>query len=123
MTTDQLPATDRVGADSYVERHILRILGLASTVLIATATLTYHALEDWSLVDSFYFSVVAISTVGFGDLTPSSDGSKLFTVLYLAMGIAVVTSFVNARLKSHARDISQRLADSDSPRSDVHRSG
>jgi hypothetical protein len=114
MTTDQLHGGRQTSSASYVERHILRILGVTSAVLIATATLTYHALEDWSLVDSFYFSVVAISTVGFGDLTPSSDASKLFTVLYLGTGIAVVTTFVSARLKSHARDITQGMADRDS---------
>ncbi len=84
---------------SYLERHVLRILSVASLLLIATATVVYHLLEDWSLVDSFYFSTVAISTVGFGDLAPSTDASKLFTVLYLALGISVVTTFFNARLK------------------------
>ena len=100
--------------------------GLPLLIVVAVVALSrpVHAADqgDVGIVDDTV-RVVAISTVGFGDLTPSSDGSKLFTVLYLAIGIAVVTSFVNARLKSHARDISQRLADSDSPRSDVHRSG
>ena len=86
-------------SESYLERHVLRILSVTSLLLIATATGTYYLLEDWSLVDSFYFSTVAISTVGFGDLAPSTDASKLFTVLYLALGISVVTTFFNARLK------------------------
>jgi hypothetical protein len=48
---------------------------------------------------------VALTTVGFGDLSPSSDGSKLFTVFYIFMGIAIISVFINERLKHHARRV------------------
>lgn len=34
-------------------------------------------------MDSLYFSVIAVTTVGFGDITPSTDASKLFTIFYV----------------------------------------
>lgn len=49
--------------------------------------------EAWTLVDALYFSMVTMSTVGYGDLTPTSAGSRLFTCLYIIIGITVV--FVN----------------------------
>jgi hypothetical protein len=33
---------------------------------------------------------VALATVGFGDLTPTTDGGKLFTIIYIFMGIGVL---------------------------------
>jgi hypothetical protein len=64
-------------------------------------TVAYHSIEDWSWVDSFYFSAVAGSTVGFGDLAPSTDASKLFTVLYIFSSITILGTFLNERLKHH----------------------
>jgi len=59
--------------------------------------------DDWSWVDSFYFSVVAVTTVGFGDFAPTTDGSKLFAVVYILVGISIVATFLDARLKRHAQ--------------------
>lgn len=50
--------------------------------------------ESWSTVDALYFSVVVMSTVGYGDLTPSTAGTQLFTVFYILVGILVVFSSV-----------------------------
>jgi hypothetical protein len=82
-----------------------RLLMASAATLLAVGTVVYRLLEDWSWVDSFYFSAIAVTTVGFGDLTPTTDGAKLFTVLYVFTGIAIVTTFVNARLKRHERRI------------------
>ena len=57
--------------------------------VIAFGTVVYHALEDWSWADSFYFSVCSITTVGYGDLAPTSDGTRLFTAFYVLFGVAV----------------------------------
>lgn len=58
--------------------------------LIALGTAVYHLLEDWSWIQSFYFSVVSLTTVGYGDLHPTSDASRLFTALYILVGVAIV---------------------------------
>ena len=42
----------------------------------------YAAAEEWTLIDSLYFVVVTVSTVGYGDMSPSMTGTKLFTVAY-----------------------------------------
>ena len=81
------------------EEHVYRVLLAAALGLLAIGTVVYRLLEDWSWVDSFYFSVVAVTTVGFGDITPSTDGSKLFTVLYILSGIGIITTYLKARLE------------------------
>jgi hypothetical protein len=82
-----------------------RILSAVAVLLLAVGTVAYHFIEDWSWVDSFYFSSVAVATVGFGDLVPTTDFSKLFTVFYFFSGLAVITSFLNVRLRRHAQSI------------------
>ncbi|MBR9701899.1 two pore domain potassium channel family protein [Candidatus Pacearchaeota archaeon] len=47
-------------------------------------------LENWSFIKSFYFSVTTLTTVGYGDMYPTSDASRLFTALYIIVGVAVV---------------------------------
>jgi hypothetical protein len=62
------------------DEHAYKVLAASAVSLLAVGTVVYRLLEDWSWVDAFYFCTVAVTTVGFGDLTPSTDGSKLFTV-------------------------------------------
>ena len=87
-----------------------RVLTAVVILLLATATLVYHSLEGWSWVDSFYFSAVAVTTVGFGDLAPSTDASKLFTVFYVLSGIGVITTYLNLSLRRMSLRVSRRRA-------------
>ncbi len=63
----------------------------ASSLLgwIGIGTLLFHRLEPWTWIQSFYFSVVTITTVGFGDLTPSTEISRLFTAIYILIGVSI----------------------------------
>jgi voltage-gated potassium channel len=40
--------------------------------------------------DAVYFAVVTMTTVGFGDITPTSEAGKLMTVLMILTGIALI---------------------------------
>ncbi len=64
------------------------IAAVAGVLLLGT--LVFHALEKWSYVDALYFSAATISTVGYGDLSPTHDASKLVAILYMFFGIAVM---------------------------------
>lgn len=43
-----------------------------------------------SFLDAIYFAVVTMTTVGYGDITPTSDAGRLFTVLMILTGIALI---------------------------------
>jgi hypothetical protein len=93
---------DDLADDPEFQRHVYRVLAASALLLILVGTLVFSALEDWSYVDSFYFSVVTTTTVGFGDLSPDTDGAKLFTAFYIVAGLSIVGTFLDARLKRHA---------------------
>ena len=58
---------------------------------IFLGVLFYCFVEDWGVVEAYYFSVVTISTVGYGDYSPSPEkpGSRCFTGLYALVGISI----------------------------------
>lgn len=74
-----------------------------AVLILLSATLFYHSVEGWSWIDALYFSVTTISTVGLGDLSPQTDFGKLFTTIYIFVGVGVFvglfTQFARALLK------------------------
>jgi voltage-gated potassium channel len=63
--------------------------------LLAAGTVFYWRTERWSLFDSFYFSVITLATVGYGDLTPTRTLSKAFTIIYIFVGLGTLLLFIN----------------------------
>ena len=93
------PAAQGADTTGVWDRYSDRILGGSVLLVLVIGTLAYSVIEGWSLVDSFYFSSVALTVVGFGDLTPSSDFSKMFTVFYIFSGIAIIALWIQVRTK------------------------
>jgi len=92
------------------DKHASQVIGGLALLLLAVGTVVYRIVEDWNWVDSFYFSAVALTTVGFGDFTPATDVSKLFTVFYIFSGIALITAYLNELGKRFALRAGHRAA-------------
>jgi len=64
-------------------------------VLLIIGSIFYHYYEGWSWVDSIYFCFISLTTVGFGDFAPTTDVSKLFTIIYIANGLGALVGFLD----------------------------
>ena len=70
-----------------------RALLVMALVVILIGVVFYVNVEHWSVVDAIYFSVVTLGTVGYGDITPTTDVGKIFTVFYILFGLGVIGGF------------------------------
>ncbi len=71
-----------------------RALLVMAGVVLAIGVVFYMNVEHWSFINALYFCVVTLGTVGYGDITPTTDVGKLFTVVYIIFGLAVIGGFI-----------------------------
>ncbi|HCB48220.1 MAG TPA: ion transporter [Chloroflexi bacterium] len=72
-----------------------RPLFIWAGILIFLGSAVFHWLEDWSWVDSFYFSVISLTTVGYGDFTPTTTLTKILAVFYVLNGVGILLAFLD----------------------------
>lgn len=68
----------------HIELRLKLSLSLLAIIII-TAALFYRTIEGWSFINALYFAVATASTVGYGDITPSHQISKIFTIIFIVL--------------------------------------
>jgi voltage-gated potassium channel len=63
-------------------------------ILLISGTVFYSTVEGWHWIDSLYFSVITLSTVGYGDFSPKTDLGKVFTIIYIFVGLGLFIAIV-----------------------------
>jgi len=66
-----------------------RSLVIILVAIILSGTVFYSLVEKWAVIDSIYFSIMTIATIGYGDLAPTTPLSKIFTIVMALSGIGV----------------------------------
>ncbi len=97
-----------------------RIVVLLISVIAFGATF-YHYVEGLSWLDSIYFCVITLATVGYGDITPQTPAGKIFTMFYILIGLGMIAGTANYLLRHAAKHqiahhIAKHLAREDSPK-------
>ncbi len=94
------------GLENFVKRSNLHIIamGIIVTVILYTAIL-YTFGSSYSLFDYFYFVVVTLATVGYGDVVPLTFAEKIISICLIGTGVfvfslttAAISSFLTNRL-------------------------
>ena len=75
------------------DKQYLKLLTLTTSV-IGLGTVMYRILEGWDWVDCLYFSVVTLTTVGYGDIAPTTTQGKIFTIFYIIIGLGIILNFI-----------------------------
>jgi voltage-gated potassium channel len=90
---DEHLVTHRVELPKKVVEHpfqqVAKRLSIALFLLVATALIVYADHEGYNdnsdgsvdFLDAFYYATVTLSTTGYGDITPVSDGARLTNIL------------------------------------------
>lgn len=73
-----------------------RPVWLYVTILILVGTVLYHWLEGWDWLDSFYFVIITLTTIGYGDFSPTTPITKLITIYFGINGIMVLLLLYDA---------------------------
>ena len=77
---------------------------------LLVGTMVFSVAEGWSPRDALYFCVTALTTVGYGDLVPTSAAGKLFCCAYVVSGVSLSSACLGVVLgRMQARVISTRL--------------
>lgn len=84
------------------KRFELITLAIFMGFLVFIASIAIYLFENQSvgghvrdLYDAFYWSIVTISTVGYGDITPQTTGGRLVTVTLILAGLGVLSFFTS----------------------------
>eukprot|EP01084_Bolivina_argentea_P267035 453160_1 len=83
-------------ASNFWRKNKLYILGAIILMFILVGTLFMVYVEEKDGASAFEWNFVTLSTVGYGDVTPSTHGGKVFTIFYIIFGVSLVVTFGTA---------------------------
>ncbi len=70
-------------------------------LIIVIGVLGYRFISGFSFIDSLYMTVITVTTVGYGEVSPLDDASKIFTIFLIissigiyGYGISIISEYV-----------------------------
>uniref|UniRef100_A0A3Q4FZB8 Potassium channel, subfamily K, member 4a n=1 Tax=Neolamprologus brichardi TaxID=32507 RepID=A0A3Q4FZB8_NEOBR len=108
---------------------VLSIL-IGCLIFLAVPTVVFQKVENWKFLESLYFVVITLTTVGFGDYVPGTEDNsffKLLVLLWIVFGLAYFASILTMignwlrvlskrtraemeELRAHATDWTQNMS-------------
>ena len=89
-----------------------KALPFAAGALLLTGTMVFWRFEDWTIIEALYFCVVTLTTVGYGDFSPTHAGTQIFAIVYILTGfgvlVALLTSVAEKYLEQKAEAVGPR---------------
>jgi hypothetical protein len=72
----------------------LRIFVVVFFVIMLLGTFGFMYVEELSIADAFYFSIVTITTVGYGDIHPATQPGKILAIVLIICGVGTFLGVV-----------------------------
>jgi voltage-gated potassium channel len=90
----------RFDRTSLAASSLFAILSIGSLLIYAVFGSLYLGADFdppiQNLITAFYFAIVSMSTVGYGDIVPRSDTARLFAASVIVLGITVFATSISA---------------------------
>jgi len=83
-------------------RHSFQATGVVALTVLSVGAVFYHIVEKLNWLDSVYFCVITLATVGYGDITPHTNLGKFFTIFYVLTGVGIIATFANLLIRRAA---------------------
>ena len=80
-----------------------KALPVVAGALVLTGSLFYWRFEDWTFIEALYFSIVTLTTVGYGDFSPTTAGTQIFTIFYILTGFGVLVALLTSVAQQYLR--------------------
>ena len=97
--------------DMETDKTLIWYSSIAFVLYMVLGCLFYHFVEEncdeiegsdggtiqancvsWTVIDALYFTVMTFTTVGYGDIGPSSPSSRVFTAVFALVGVSLIGS-------------------------------
>ena len=102
----------------------LTLLAMLALIVIL-GTVYFHIVEGWSWIDAYFFTVVTLSTVGYGNIVPVTAAGKIGTTIFIFVGLGVFAvaiqqfgSFAVKKREEHTEGLIARLGHQHTPPKD-----
>lgn len=89
-----------------------RYVVIVTLSVLATGSIFYHYFQKLNWLDAIYFSVITLTTVGYGDIVPTTPITKIFTIFYVLIGVGIIATSLNIIVRIAAeRRMPRRVKD------------
>lgn len=79
----------------------------SSRGLVLTGTIFYRRYEDWSHHPGSLLLGRTLTTVGYGNLTPTSDVTRIFTIIYILTRLGVLVALLSSLAQQYIKQKSE----------------
>jgi len=100
-----MPKTDKTKQEAMIQIGVT--IGLTLFTVVG-GMVFYHLVEKLSWVDAWYFVMITLTTVGYGDISPQTELGRVVTPVFIIIGIGLITSLITGVNKMVVRRRTER---------------